>query len=189
MLLIRHAKVPAQDRIGLRREMPLSEEGRAQALALAERMRRYELSAIFSSPLRRTMETAEAIAAAQGIAVTPEASLIEVNPGSWDNRTFAELHEERAWKDYNRFRSGTRIPGGEMMIEVQARVVTFLESISRRFEKRTVAVISHADVIRGVVCHYMGISLDLSLRVEIDPASVSVLEIEDWGARLLGLNG
>lgn len=187
-LLIRHAHVPVQDRIGLRAELPLSAEGEASAVALARRLKRCEMAAIFSSPLRRAMQTAGSIAGEHDLAVTVENSLIEVNPGEWENRTFQELGEDVRWKRYNTFRSGTRIPGGEMMIEVQARVVTFLVRIAREFSGRTVAFVTHADVIRAAVCHYAGISLDFSLRIEISPASVSVLQIEEWGARVVLLN-
>ncbi len=187
-MLIRHAQVPIQDRIGLRAELPLSEEGESNARMLGERLRRVEVAGVFSSPLRRTMQTAHAIAKGRGVRVIEEAALVEVNPGEWDNRTFRDLASEPSWKFFNTFRSGTRIPSGEMMIQVQSRVVTFLEKISHEFHGRAVAAVSHADVIRAAICHYTGIALDLSLRVEISPASVSVLEIEDWGARLVRLN-
>ncbi|HLH38777.1 MAG TPA: histidine phosphatase family protein [Bryobacteraceae bacterium] len=187
-LLIRHAQALAQDRIGLRAGLALSEQGEQQAAALARRLQRVEIAAIFSSPLRRTMQTAEIIAAAHDLRITPEQALIEVNPGDWENRPVKELAGDPEWSRYNSFRSGTRIPGGEMMIEVQARVVTFLERAARDFPGRAVAIVSHADVIRAALCHYIGIPLDLSLRIEIGPASVSVLEVEPWGARLRELN-
>ena len=188
VMLVRHAQVPTQDRIGLRAELPLSEEGEANARMLGVRLRHVELAAVFSSPLRRTMQTAEAIAKDRGLRLIEETALIEVNPGKWENRTFRGLAGEASWKFFNTFRAGTRIPGGEMMIQVQSRVVTFLEKISHDFRGRTVAAVSHADVIRAAICHYTGIPLDLSLRLEISPASVSVLEIEDWGARLVRVN-
>ena len=187
-VLIRHAVVPVQDRIGLRAELSLSEEGRRQARGLAERLKQVDLAAIFTSPLRRTEETAQAIAEGREVAVTGEPALVEVNPGEWDNRRFRDLAGDACWKFFNTFRGGTRIPGGEMMIEVQARAVTFLEKISHQFAARTVAVVSHADVIRAAICHYTGVPLDLSMRLEVSPASVSVLEIAEWGARLVRLN-
>ena len=187
-LLIRHGQVPTQDRIGLRAALGLSERGQAQVRALAERLRRFEIATVFASPLLRTKETAQIITNGREIPLIAESSLIEVNHGDWENRSFEELAEEPVWKRFNTFRGGTRIPGGEMMIEVQARIVTFLERISNEFRDRTMALVTHADVIRAAVCHYAGIPLDLSLRVEISPASLSILEIADWGARLVRLN-
>jgi broad specificity phosphatase PhoE len=187
-LLIRHGQVPTQDRIGLRAALGLSERGQAQVRALAERLRRFEIATVFASPLLRTKETAQIITNGREIPLIAESSLIEVNHGDWENRSFEELAEEPVWKRFNTFRGGTRIPGGEMMIEVQARIVTFLQRISNEFRDRTMALVTHADVIRAAVCHYAGIPLDLSLRVEISPASLSILEIADWGARLVRLN-
>src|SRR5215469_2502773 len=187
-LLIRHAQVPVQDRIGMRAELALSAEGEASAAALAERLQRCEIAAIYSSRLRRTMQTANAIAAVHHLKVRMADALIEVNPGEWENRSFEELAADSRWKYFNTFRSGTRIPAGEMMIEVQVRVVTFLEKLSGELSGRTIAIISHADVIRAALCHYIGIPLDLSVRMEISPASVSVLQIEEWGARLVRMN-
>jgi len=188
VLLIRHAQVAIQDRIGLRGGLPLTSEGEAQAQTLAHRLSRREISAIFASPLKRTLQTAEILAAGRGIPVTPEPALIEVNPGEWDNRLLDELRADPVWTSFNRFRGGIRIPGGEMMLEVQCRAVSFLEKISHTCRGATVAVVSHADVIRAAVCHYAGIALDLSLHLEISPASLSILEIEDRGARLIRLN-
>jgi broad specificity phosphatase PhoE len=102
-------------------------------------------------------------------------------------REFRDLAGEPPWKLFNTFRSGTRIPGGEMMIQAQSRVITFLEKISHEFDGRMVAAVYRADVIRAAICHYTGVPLDLSLRVEISPASLSVLE-KDCGARLIRLN-
>src|SRR5579862_3366744 len=187
-LLIRHAAVAAQDRIGLRAELPLTETGRAQAQKLAEALRTREIDAIFTSPLRRTMETANAIAGERRLAVIIEPALVEVNPGVWENRRFDELAADPSWRLFNAFRSGTRLAGGEMMIEVQARAVAFLEKISHEYRERSVAVVTHADVIRAILCHYVGIPLDLALRVEINPASLTVLQLEEWGARLISLN-
>jgi broad specificity phosphatase PhoE len=188
VLFIRHGQVPAQDRIGLRTELALSEEGQANVRALAQRLRRFEIAAIFTSPLRRTAQTAEILAEGRAIPRHDERSLLEVNPGNWENRRFEDLGSEPAWKRLHAFRSGTRIPGGEMIIEVQTRVVTFLERVSHDFHGRTIAVVSHADVIRAAVSHYLGVPLDLSLRIEISPASLSVIELEDAGPRLILLN-
>jgi probable phosphoglycerate mutase len=184
--LIRHAAVEASDRLGRRDRVRLSANGQMQARALAERFNGVEMDAIFSSPILRARQTAEAIA--RGNRVIIEDALREVEVGEWDGKTFAELDAIESWKWFNQFRSGVRAPGGEMMLEVQARAVGFLERVAWKYRNKQIVAVSHADVIRGVICHYLGIPLDLSLRVRIDPASVSILRISECGAEILGLN-
>ncbi len=74
------------------------------------------------------------------------------------------------------------------MAEAQTRMVNELESLRAKHEGETVAMVSHADVIRAVVLHALEMRLDLFWRIEISPASVSVLELNDWGPKLLALN-
>lgn len=187
-ILIRHALTPAQDRLGQRAGIALSEAGAEQAARLAERLRPREIAAVFSSPLTRAMETAAAVAGPRGLAVIPDLALREVETGDWDGRAIGDLSVFESWKYFNIFRSGTRCPGGEMMIEVQARVAAFLERAAREYRDAAIAVVSHADVIRAAVCHYLAIPLDLSLRVQISPASVTTLRLHECGAEVLGLN-
>jgi broad specificity phosphatase PhoE len=186
--LIRHAAIAASDRLGQREAERLTAEGREQASKLAGRLAGMEIAAVFSSPLTRAMETAQLIAERAGVAVIVESALREVDAGEWENRTFEELAKAERWKRYNSFRAGTRPPGGEMMLEVQARTAAFLERASREYPNATVCAVSHADVIRAAVCHYIGVPLDLALRLRIDTASVTILRIEDWGAELQRLN-
>jgi probable phosphoglycerate mutase len=89
---------------------------------------------------------------------------------------------------YNQFRSGTRAPGGEMMLQVQTRVVLEMDRIRAERRGASVAIVSHGDAIKAAVMHYAGIAIDLLHRIEISPASVSVLEIADWGPKLMVLN-
>lgn len=188
VLLIRHGAIAETGRLGQRARDHLTAEGEQQARRAAERLATMEIAAVFSSPLTRTLETAEFIAERVKAAVTIEPALREVDAGEWENRSFEELGKLERWKWYNSFRSGTRPPGGEMMLEVQTRAVAFLESAVGRYRNATICAVSHADVIRAAVCHYIGVALDLSLRVRIDTGSVTVLRIEDYGAELERLN-
>jgi probable phosphoglycerate mutase len=187
-LLIRHALVEPQETLGRRPTVPLSEEGEAQARLLAERLESGEISAIFASPSARTLRTAQILAESRGIPVETNGCLNEIDFGEWDNREIDSLKPLESWKSFNTFRSGARCPGGEMMIEVQSRVVGFLERLTTKYPEGTVALVSHADVIRAAVCHYMGVPLDLSLRIRISPASLTILRLENSSAELLKLN-
>jgi probable phosphoglycerate mutase len=96
--------------------------------------------------------------------------------GAWTGRRFAELDELPEWRRFNTLRSVTRAPGGESMLEVQARAVSAVEALRRRHPEGRCLVVSHGDVLRGLVAHYAGIPLDLFQRLEIAPASVSVVQ-------------
>lgn len=166
----------------------LNDEGRAQAESLAERLAPLPLRAIYSGPLERALETAEPIARRLRLEVRVEEAFDELEYGEWTGRTFEELAGSPRWRAFNSFRGGTRIPGGELMLEAQARMVSGLEKLRERHAGECVAVVSHGDPVRAAVAHYAGISLDLSLRVEISPASVSTIEIRDEGARVISVN-
>jgi probable phosphoglycerate mutase len=112
----------------------------------------------------------------------------EVRLGEWEGEVIAELDSREDWRRYNAFRMGVRAPGGELMIETQARMVRALTDLAARHRDQLVAVVSHGDPLRCAVAAFMGIPLDLLLRFEIEPASASVLELGPWGARVLRLN-
>jgi probable phosphomutase (TIGR03848 family) len=189
-LLIRHGETDAVGK-SLMGWMPgwhLNDRGRHQVETLAGRLARLPIRAIYTSPLERAIETAEAIARAHGLAPQPVEGLGEVHVGEWEGLSMAELEPRPDWRQFNSFRSGARPPGGEMMIEVQTRMIRQFQRMQEQHREETVAVVSHGDPLRSVVASSLGLPLDLMLRFEIAPASVSVLEVAQWGPRVLGLN-
>jgi broad specificity phosphatase PhoE len=191
-LLIRHAHCdPVGVAIaGRAAGVHLNEQGRREADALATRLAPLDITAIYCSPLERAMETAAPIAAGQRLQIQTAPALLEIDFGEWTGRTLAELNPLAEWKAFNSFRSGTRIPGGENMSEVLARGLAELNSIQGTHpgENSLVAVVSHGDVLRTLVAHFLGVPFDLFHRIELSPASVSVLSLEPYGARLLLMN-
>jgi probable phosphoglycerate mutase len=189
-LLIRHATTNAVGK-SLSGRLPgidLNDAGRAQAQLLGERMRNLPISAIYSSPLERAVQTAAPIASALDLSCNIAEDFLEIDFGNWTNRRFAELENDADFKRFNSFRSGTRIPGGETMQEAQSRILRGLERLTFDHPGETVAVVSHSDMIKSAVAFYAGIHLDMFQRIEISPASISVVEIYDDFARILSLN-
>jgi probable phosphoglycerate mutase len=92
------------------------------------------------------------------------------------------------WTSFNTTRSLVRAPGGELMIEVQTRMVREVESIRERHPNEIVAIVSHLDPLRALLAHCLGISLDFLLRFEINPGSVSILRYFDDQPRILCMN-
>lgn len=108
--------------------------------------------------------------------------------GEWAGSSFEELGGQAEWRRFNALRSMTRPPGGELMLETQARVVTELECLRRRHPEQVVAVVSHADVIKAAISHLAGAPLDLFHRIEIAPASVSVVGLDENAVRIQRVN-
>ena len=177
LLLVRHA-VTEHTGARLSGWMPglhLSEEGQRQAKGLAERLGPVPVDALYASPLERCQETAVAVAEAKGMEVQTLEDVGEVRYGAWTGRTLKELGKEPLWKVVQATPSAARFPEGESLFEMQARAVLAVERLREAHPKQTVAVCSHADVIKAVTCHYLGMHLDLFQRVAVSPASVTAI--------------
>ena len=164
----------------------LSDEGRAQAAALGERFAQSGVRAVITSPVQRAQETAAPIAAALGLVAQIEPGLEEVDFGAWSGQSFAALARAPGWPAWNAARGLAATPGGETMLAVQARAVA---AVMRHAEGGGVVVaVSHADVIKAVLAHVLGMPLDLLHRMEIAPASRSTVVIGSDFARVDGMN-
>ena len=166
----------------------LSDAGVAQAARLATRLADDPIDRVVCSPLDRTQATAEAIGAACGVSVAVDAGLIELDMGEWTGREIEALHGENAWTEWNAHRSTARIPGGESMVEAQARIVAVLSHLASAHPGEAIAVVSHSDMIKAAVAHVLGLSLDNLMRFNVGPASVTRVVWGEWGALLMGLN-
>jgi len=190
LLLIRHAE---NDWVGERLagwtpDVHLNDKGRVQATAIAQRLSKTPLRAIYSSPLERTLETAQPLAQAHGLTVQAREGLGEARFGSWTGRALKDLKEDELWPVVQVYPAGVRFPGGESMREVQARIVAELDAIRDAHPEQTVAVVSHSDPIKMAAAFYAGLPLDLFQRLTISPASVTAFAFTRFGPRLICLN-
>lgn len=190
VLLIRHALNDwVGDRLaGWTPNVHLNDEGRQQALALAQRLATVELHAVYTSPLERAKETATMIAVPHGLEAQIREAIGEVRYGEWTGQELKKLVKDELWPAVQVYPSGTRFPGGETLREVQARAVTELDAICQAHPNSIVAVVSHADVIKVAVAHYAGLHLDLFQRLIISPASITALALGKMGPRIVRLN-
>jgi probable phosphoglycerate mutase len=191
-LLVRHALCDPVGKsvAGRAPGVSLNEEGRRQAERLASALaERRNIDAVYSSPLERSWETARTIAGRLELPVQVSPALTEIDFGEWTGKSFEMLDTDPHWRRFNMYRSGTRVPGGEHMLQVQARAVAELERLRERHGNSSVVVVTHGDVVRAIVAYHAGIPLDLFQRIEIDPASVSTLDLTEDSARILQLNG
>lgn len=189
-LLIRHGETDAVGRsiMGWAPGWHLNENGRRQVERLAARLAPLPIRAIYTSPLERAVETAEAIAGAHGLAPVADADFGEFHAGEWQGVTLTDLEQRDDWRRFSSFHSGTRAPGGEIVIETQARMARKIHELAGRHPGETVAIVSHGEPLRAAVAFFLGIPLDLLARFEISPASLSVLELDDRGSKVLCVN-
>lgn len=164
----------------------LNERGCAQAEHLAEKLSLLPIDAVFSGPLERARETAEPIARQFNLPIQIAEEFTEIEFGDWTDRAFANLNDVSEWRHFNTFRSSTAPPNGELMLEVQTRVLRKLSEL--RVQHSFVAIVSHGDAIRATLAHFLGVPLDLFQRIEIDPASLSLVECGDDYVRVRLLN-
>lgn len=190
ILLVRHAVADETGKrlYGRRPGVHLSEKGREQAQALADRLRHLRLAAVYSSPLERCVETAEPIARALGLDVRIDRALVETDAGRWTGRTFASIGRARAWRRIRFLPSMARFPGGEALVDVQHRTIGALTAIADRHRRGVVAVFSHGDPIRTALAYCAGAHLDHLQRFEVDAASVSAVALSDGPPRVLRVN-
>jgi probable phosphoglycerate mutase len=187
--LVRHGDYALLDRsLGGRADHALSAEGRAQAARAGELLRRRGVATVFSSPVRRARETAEIVAEATGAELRDEPGFSEIDCGEWTGASFVALQHDPVWRAWNTFRGGARPPGGELMLEVQARAVAALLRIAASHAGGEVAVVSHSDVIKSVLAHLLGSPLDLMRRIEISAGSVSRIALHAEDAQVLAIN-
>lgn len=190
-LLIRHAVTDATGSrlTGRTPGIRLNEHGQAQAQTLAERLAGWPIAAVYSSPLERTLETAEPIARLLGTDAIRCEDFSEIAFGDWTDAPFEKLADQLAFQRFNSFRSCAPVPGGEYMLQAQTRMIIGLEKLRAQYPQQKVVVVSHGDMIKAAVAYYAGIPLDLFQRIEISPASISVVEIDDAAVRILSVNG
>jgi len=192
LLLLRHGEneyVKEGKLAGRLAGVHLNETGRAQAARLAEIFKEAPITAVYSSPLDRTLETAQPIAAALGQAVIPCEGLLELDFGDWQNQEIKTLKEDELWQIVQRAPSHMRFPRGESFAEAQLRAVNQIERLCAGHEPEAVLLcVAHSDLIKLVVAYYLGLPLDLFQRLMVSPASVTTLHIGPQGAFLINLN-
>lgn len=163
--------------------IPLNELGRRQATALANFIRHIGMGALYTSDLKRALETAECLAQPLGFTPIPDARLRERNIGLWQGLT---LDEMRAWypDEYATMLSdidGYRVPGGESRNDVRARVTQALNDILKQSTSETVGILSHTTAIKVLLGDLIpGYN---PLEVDLDNTSVTTIHRRDdkWG--------
>ncbi|MBZ0307053.1 MAG: MSMEG_4193 family putative phosphomutase [Anaerolineae bacterium] len=181
LLLIRHATnewVKTGKLAGWTTGVHLNDYGKLQAQAVGSRLATTKIHAIYSSPLERTMETADAIIQHHPkLFIQTLDDIGEVRYGQWEGAELKKLSRQKLWRYVQFVPSRVRFPDGETMRGAQMRAVNALENLCITHPGQTVVVVSHSDVIKMMVAYYLGMHLDLFQRIVISPASLTVLSM------------
>jgi probable phosphomutase (TIGR03848 family) len=193
LLLIRHGEndfVKTGKLPGQVAGIHLNERGQKQAEALGEALKDVPIDAIYSSPLERAIETATPIAEARKLQIITETDLMDTDVGSWQGKSLKVLRHTKVWGIVQKAPSRFRFPDGESFVESQARYVRALERMIKAHNKPRdiIVVVFHADPIKLVVSHFLGLPLDHFQRLSCDTGSLTALYISESEANLLKLN-
>jgi len=191
VLLVRHGHTPTTGKLlpGRAKGLHLSDTGRTQAQAVAERLAQLKkIDAVYASPLERTRETAAPIAKQRGLRVRANRGLLEVDIGEWTGWELKRAAKTDAWKTVQKRPSAFRFPGGESFLEMQGRIVDAIERIRVAHPGGTVVAVSHADPIKAAAADAVGTPLDLFQRIVISPCSVTAILYGDSSPIALTVN-
>lgn len=191
--LVRHAEAMGnvEEFFQGQTDCELSEKGKKQLELLAERFRDIPIEAIYSSPLKRTIDTAEAVNKYHNLPIIRDDGLIEINGGVWEGKPWADLPklypvEHDLWQ--NKMQD-FYVADGERMTEVFERVKNAVDKITAENDGRTIAVVSHGCALRNFLCYAMGKPISALKDVGwSDNTAVSLVEYENGVPKIIFKN-
>ncbi|MEM7134724.1 MAG: MSMEG_4193 family putative phosphomutase [Chloroflexota bacterium] len=191
LLLVRHGEnewVRSNRLAGRTPEVFLNERGRQQSATLAKELAKQPVSAVYSSPLERCVETAQPAAEVLGLPIVIEEGVLEGDFGDWQGQKLKDLAKLPEWKLVQQHPSSFQFPKGESFRAMQFRAVAAIERIQQNHPNEIVVIFSHSDIIRISMAHYLGTPLDLFQRIMISTASVSAIAFHDRKPSVLFVN-
>jgi probable phosphoglycerate mutase len=194
VLLVRHGLTATTGNVltGWTQGIPLDDRGRRQAADLAARLAPVRLDAILTSPLERCRQTAAAVAAGDGRpAAVADDRLGECHYGEWTGQPLKRLAKEPLWRVVQAHPGAVRFPGadGESMLDMQHRAVSAIRDWNDRLGADAVYLAcSHGDVIKAVIADSLGMHIDMMQRIQVDPASLTVIRYTPLRPFLIRMN-
>jgi broad specificity phosphatase PhoE len=193
LILIRHGETywNEERRIqGGDSDIELNDTGLSQAKKLAAFLKNEPITAILSSPLQRATTTAEAIASHHRLSVKVDQGLRELRVGELEGMSVSNLSTTfsqflmQLWQG----RGSTKLPNGESLAELQQRAWMAVESLLTQHKDGTVVVVSHYFVTLAIIFKALDFPLDYFIKFKVDPGGISIIEIQDYGPRLVVFN-
>ncbi|MFZ5810072.1 MAG: histidine phosphatase family protein [Chloroflexota bacterium] len=192
-ILVRHGQTEWNrvERFRGRADVPLNDTGLQQAEATGERVAaQWQPAAVYSSPLSRSMKTAEAIARHFQLTVQPHSGLIDIDYGLWQGLTPEEVKnrwpkELDAW--YNAPHT-VRIPGGESLADLRLRGLDAVHQLAEQYEGETIVLVGHTVINRVILLAVMGLGNERFWRLHQDTCAVNVFEKDGGDFTIVSLN-
>ncbi len=159
-------------------DIPLNDKGKRQAEMLAKALSSYEIDVIYSSPLRRALETAKIIDLEHRAPIFVKDELKEISHGKWEGLLLSEVKERYAelYDAWKREPEKVIMPDGESLEMVYRRVAPFLEELKKRYRSETILIAGHDGVNKVIFCVLLELPLSYFWRFKQDNASFSILE-------------
>jgi phosphoserine phosphatase len=192
LILVRHGETAwnQERRIqGGSSDVELSEVGKEQAARVGLALKNTEIDAIYSSPLKRALETAQAIAGHHNLKVQVEPDLREMEVGELEGVSIAELGTSfgQFLLNWRRGLGTEKLPGGESMVELADRVWTIIQSIKSKHDDGNIVVVSHFFTCVATICKALGWPITTVERIRVQTGSISTIDFADGQPRLVSL--
>ena len=191
-ILIRHGQTRWNrvEKYRGRTHLALNKTGRRQAEAVALSINDSTIAAIYSSPLKRTVETANILSKHTGVPVQILGGLIDIDYGGWQGLSPKEAvkQDSELYTKWLERPHEVRFPDGESLGDVRARVVAAVEGLVPKHDNETVILVSHKVVGQVLVCAILGLDDSHFWQIDQDVGAISIFEIKDTMARIIILN-
>ena len=171
-----------------RTDVPLDVTGRKQAELVGQYFKGMEIHAVYSSPLARARETAEAIARFQNLKVEPLEAMIDMSFGNWEGHAHQEIREidGRTYRQWVESPHLARLPGGESLDEVRARSMTALEELVRNHPGKSLVLVSHRVICKVLICAILGLDNSHFWHITQDTTAINLIQYRN-GKYILSL--
>jgi broad specificity phosphatase PhoE len=167
----------------------LNARGNQQAVAIATYLADVKFQAIYSSPLERAIETIQPLASNLNIPIQIRDGLNETDVGEWENKLLKDLRKMPEWKILERSPSRMVFPSGESHVVLLNRLVGEVDILCRSNNKGdNLLLCFHADPIKMMIAHFIGLPLDAFNKLVIDTGSISILKVEQYQSQLILFN-
>lgn len=173
-----------------RANIELDEQGIKQAEATAQRLAEWQISAIYSSPLRRALTTAEILVRHFNLEVKPLSGLIDVDYGEWQNLSPAEaaVKHSALYSTWLNDPNNVKFPGGENLVDVRKRTASAINGLIDRHSKETIILVSHKVVCQVLILSFLGLDNSHFWEITQDAGAISVFEVRGGVPSALLLN-
>jgi broad specificity phosphatase PhoE len=171
-----------------RTQVPLGADGVQQIQKIAPLLATLELDGIYTSPLRRAVQTAKVVAAETKLPICKSEGLNEIAYGEWAGRYFEDMIDDELYRRFIKSPAKTLLPGGETISDVQRRGLKVIHEAAQKVPGGRFLFVSHGDVIRAILCHYMKLPLHEYRRLRVDNGSLSALQTDRRWAEIKYIN-